>query len=81
MQDSTVRGVNRGLGNLPEERLRKISKDFLKLYGNENDISSTGLMRIQREAYERCSSKPDFNEDSVKELVKTMDQNRDGRVT
>lgn len=33
LQDSTVRGPGRGLGNLPEDRIRKIAKDFVALYG------------------------------------------------
>ena len=79
--ESTVRGIGRGIGNLPEDRLRKIAKDFLTTYGNGTELGSMGLMRIQREAYDNCPDKLDLGDDSVRELQKTMDQNRDGRVT
>lgn len=51
--DSTVRGgtgggIGRGLGNLPEDRIRKIAKDFVSLYGMNGELSSNSLYRIQR---------------------------------
>ena len=50
--DSTVRGgaagISRGLGNLPEDRIRKIAKDFVSLYGMNGELSSNSLYRIQR---------------------------------
>jgi hypothetical protein len=73
--------VNRSLGNLSEERIRKIAKDFLNGYGNGTELTSNGYMRIQREAYEKCNERADVNDATMKELAKTMDQNRDGRVT
>lgn len=48
LQDSTVRGPGRGLGNLPEDRIRKIAKDFVAFYGNNGEIPIMGLSRIQR---------------------------------
>ena len=58
LQESTVRGIGRGLGSLPEERIRKIAKDFAAFYGNGGEVQSNGLYRIQKEAYEKCSQKP-----------------------
>ena len=55
MGESTVRGIGRGIGNLPEDRLREIAKEFIKTYGNGNELGSMGLMRIQREAYDSCA--------------------------
>jgi hypothetical protein len=55
LQESTVRGVNRTMGNLSEERVRKISKDFLNAYGNGSELISNGYTRMQREAYEKCT--------------------------
>jgi hypothetical protein len=31
-----IKGIGRGLGSLPEDRLRKIAKDFITQYGNGN---------------------------------------------
>lgn len=81
LQDSTVKGFTRNISGLSEDRLRKIAKDFTSAYGNGNEIPPNGLYRIQREAYEKSSQKPEFSDESVRDLLKTMDQNRDGRVT
>jgi hypothetical protein len=43
-----VRGIGRGLGDLPEDRLRKIAADFINLYGTRGDIPINGIYRIQR---------------------------------
>lgn len=43
-----IRGPGRGLGNLPEDRIRKIAKDFIAAYGNSSEIPNNGLYRIQR---------------------------------
>jgi hypothetical protein len=49
LQESNVRGPGRGLGNLPDDRLRQIAKDFVTLYGgNAGEIPTNGLYRIQR---------------------------------
>jgi hypothetical protein len=48
LYESTVKnGIGRGIGCLPEERLRKIAKDFISLYGG-SEISRQGLTKIQR---------------------------------
>ena len=74
-------GIGRGLGSLPDDRIRKIAKEFVSFYGSNGELPSNSLYRIQREAYEKCSQKPQFNDDSVKQLSKVMDQNFDSRVT
>lgn len=51
------------------------------MYGLNREIASNGLYRMQRQAYEKCSQQPEFNEESVKQLQKVMDQNMDSRVT
>lgn len=58
--ESTVKGagIGRGLGNLPEERIRKIAKEFVQLYGMNGELPNNSLYRMQREAYEKCSQKP-----------------------
>lgn len=66
MQESTVRSPNRALGNLSEDRIRKIAKDFLNAYGNGTELISNGYIRIQREAYEKCSEKADINDATIK---------------
>ena len=48
LQESTVRGIGRGIGNLSEDRIRKIAKDFVSMYGSGSEIVSTGLYRMQR---------------------------------
>lgn len=59
LQQSTVRGgISRGIGNLPEERINKIAKDFVTMYGNGSEISSNSLLRMQKEAYDKASQKP-----------------------
>lgn len=58
LQESNVRGPGRGLGNLSEDRIRKIAKDFVAFYGNNGEIANMGLSRIQREAYEKALQKP-----------------------
>lgn len=81
VQDSTIKGINRGLGSLPEDRLRKIAKDFVAQYGNGTEIPLKSLGRVQREAYEKVSPQPEFDNSTLNETLKAMDQNRDGRVT
>lgn len=81
LQDSMVKGINRGLGNLPEDRLRKIAKDFITQYGNGSEIPLKNMARVQREAYEKVSTSPTLDNSSLNETLKAMDQNRDGRVT
>jgi hypothetical protein len=49
MFESTIR--SRGLGNLNEDRLRAIAKEFTRLYGSNGEIVVGGASRIQREAY------------------------------
>jgi hypothetical protein len=65
LQDSMVKGISRGLGNLPEVRLRKIAKDFITIYGNGTEIPQKNLVRIQREAYEKVNSQPDLDNSSL----------------
>jgi len=49
LQESTVKtGISRGIGNLPDDRIRKIAKDFVQLYGLNGEIASNGLFRIQK---------------------------------
>ncbi len=60
--DSIVTGFGRGLGNLPEDRLRKIATDFINLYGSRGEIPINGIYRMQREAYEKSTQKPDFSD-------------------
>jgi|694.fasta_scaffold137560_2 hypothetical protein len=76
-----IKGIGRGLGSLPEDRLRKIAKDFITQYGNGSEIPLKSLGRIQREAYEKVNTPPTIDNSSLNETLKAMDQNRDGRVT
>jgi hypothetical protein len=76
-----IKGIGRGLGSLPEDRLRKIAKDFITQYGNGSEIPLKSLGRIQREAYEKMNTPPTIDNSSLNETLKAMDQNRDGRVT
>jgi hypothetical protein len=50
INDTTLKAshIGRGLGNLPEDRIRKIAKDFVTMYGANGEIPSNGLYRIQR---------------------------------
>lgn len=81
IQESMIKGISRGLGSLPEDRLRKIAKDFITQYGNGTEIPLKSLGRVQREAYERANTPPTLDSGSLNETLKAMDQNRDGRVT
>lgn len=53
MNESTInymRSIYRGIPNLTEDRLRQISDNFIKLYGNNSEITVNGVRNIQKDA-------------------------------
>ena len=47
LYESSVR-IGKGIGLLPEDRLKIISKKFMDLYGMNDLINNSGVSRIQR---------------------------------
>lgn len=82
MADSTInymRSIYRGIPGLSEDRLRYIAENFMKMYGTGREITVNGVRNIQKEANSQTNMEQ--SEESVKELFKVLDYNRDNRVT